>query len=237
MRSPFFCLPWILCSSLVWSTLVAIISGQNLIVEVEDDPNNKKYDRAWSLWKFCGCSTAQEGQGTVGGLGAIADYWSMGEGLFADMPYDIDYMPLDPFIVHINTTWLYSDNFYSSVVADYLASQNRTMRDGLMTDEEYAEAETYVYDVLAKEQQNVLLDYVHVGWDTVDEEGIFSVITDFRGHLPIRKDDELCWDGMHMYNVSTKDIKTVTNAVGFGGLTLDFYVKEGKNLCKDDTGF
>ena len=132
---------------------------------------------------------------------------------------------------------MYSDNFYSSVVADYLASSNKTSPTGMMTEQEMQEAETYVYDVLAKQQQELHLEYVHVGWDSVDEEGVFSFITDFRGHLPVNAGDELCWDGMHMYNVSTADIKSVLDVRGMGGLGLDFYVNEGKNLCKDVTGW
>ena len=93
---------------------LSCVAAENLIVEIEDDPNNEKYSRAWSLWKFCGCSKADTGDGTIGGLGAIADLWSMG-GAFANMAYDVDYMPLDPFLVHVNASWLYSDNFYSSV--------------------------------------------------------------------------------------------------------------------------
>ena len=215
---------------------LSCVAAENLIVEIEDDPNNEKYSRAWSLWKFCGCSTADTGDGTIGGLGAIADLWSMG-GAFANMAYDVDYMPLDPFLVHVNTSWLYSDNFYSSVVADYLASSNKTSPDGMMTEQEMQAAEDYVYDVLAKQQQEIHLEYVHIGWDSVDEEGVFSFITDFRGHVPVNKGDELCWDGMHMYNVSTADIASVMNVKGMGGLGLDFHVNEGKNLCKDVTGW
>jgi hypothetical protein len=208
----------------------------NLIVEIERDPNNEKYSRAWSLWKFCGCSTATLGDGTIGGLGAVADLWSMGN-VFSKMPYDVDYMPLDPFLVHLNTTWLYSDNFYSSVVADYLATENKKQGDTILDEAEVIAAENYVYDVLAKKVQEVHLDFVHVGWDTVDEEGVFSFITDFRGHLPVRNGDELCWDGMHMYNVSTANMESVMNVMGVGGLALDFHVNEGKNLCKDVTGW
>jgi len=208
----------------------------NLVVEIEDDPKNAKYDRQWSLWKFCGCSTAQGGGGLVGGLGAIADHWVMGEALNG-MPYDIDYMPLDPFMVHVNTSWLYSTDFYSSVIADYLASENKTQQGQVLSAEEYTQAETYVYDTLAAQEQALSLDYIHIGWDTVDEEGIFSFITDFRGHIPIQNGDEFCWDGMHMYNVSTANMKSVEQVVGMGGLTVDFYVKAGKNICKDVTGW
>jgi len=216
------------------------VSAANLVVEVEDDPNNEKYNRAWSLWKFCGCATATVGEGTMGGLGAIADAWSMGS-VFSDMPYDTDYMPLDPFMVHLNVTWLYSGDFYSGVVANYLSSDEhkatQTSSDGMMTDEDYQKAETYVYGTLAPQEQEVHLEYIHIGWDTVDEEGVFSFITDFRGHIPIRKGDEVCWDGMHMYNVSATAIETVKNIVGFGGVGLDFHVNEGLNLCKDVTGW
>ncbi|CAB9501925.1 expressed unknown protein [Seminavis robusta] len=228
------------CTPLLLPLLLILISyaahAENLIVEIEEDPNNEKYSRAWSLWKFCGCSTAGQGGGTLGGLGAIADLWSMGD-VFADMNYDVDYMPLDPFLVHINTTWLYSPDFYSTVVADYLASENKTRQNGMLSEQEVQAAEKYVYDVLAQQEQEVHLEYVHIGWDTVDEEGVFSFITDFRGHLPVRQGDQLCWDGMHMYNVSTADIESVMNVLGVGGLALDFHVNEGKNLCKDVTGW
>lgn len=216
-------------------------NGPNLIVEVEADPNNQKYNRAWSLWKFCGCATATADEGTIGGMGAIADHWSMGQ-VFADMDYDVDYMPLDPFMVHVNVSWLYSDHFYSSVVANYLASERNesSSSGGLLTDAEYQAAETYVYGTLAPQEQEVHLEYIHIGWDTVDEEGIFSFITDFRGHIPVRKGDEVCWDGMHMYNVSTAAIESVTDILSdtsFAGVGLDFHVGEGQNLCKDVTGW
>ena len=226
----------LLLVALLASSLAYLAAAENLIVEIEADPNNGKYNRAWSLWKFCGCAQATEGDGTIGGLGAIADYWSMGQ-VFADMPYDVDYMPLDPFMVHVNVSWLYSDNFYSGVVANYLAGENRSESAGMRTDAEYQEAETYVYGTLVPQEQEVHLEYVHIGWDTVDEEGVFSFITDFRGHIPIRKGDEVCWNGMHMYNVSTTAIETVQNIVGFGGVALDFHVNEGLNLCKDVTGW
>jgi hypothetical protein len=206
-------------------------------VEIEMDPNNEKYARAWSLWKFCGCTKATLGDGIIGGLGAVGDLWSMGSNVFSKMPYDVDYMPLDPFLVHINTTWLYSDNFYSSVVADYLATENTKQGSTMLDEAEVIAAENYVYDVLAKKVQDVHLDYVHVGWDTVDEEGVFSFITDFKGHLPVRKGDELCWDGMHMYNVSTANMQSVLNVLGSGGLAIDFRVNEKKNLCKAVTGW
>ena len=224
------------------SLLIAIVltstfsMAANLIVEIEDDPNNDKYSRAWSLWKFCGCNKATQGDGTIGGLGAVADLWSMGK-VFTKMPYDMDYMPLDPFIVHINTTWLYSGEFYTSVIADYLATENTKQGDTTFDEAEVVAAENYVYDVLAKKVQEIHLDYVHIGWDTVDGEGVFSFITDFRGHLPIRIGDELCWNGMHMYNVSTAVMESVVNVMGIGGLALDFHVKKGKNLCKDVTGW
>lgn len=222
--------------ALLLSQLLRTTLAENLIVEIEDDPNNEKYNRGWSLWKFCGCSKAQEGDGTIGGLGAIGDLWSMGDS-FENMAYDVDYMPLDPFLVHVNTSWLYSDDFYSSVVADYLAQGNHTSENGMMTEQEVKAAESYVYTVLAKQEQEVHLEYVHIGWDSVDEEGVFSFITDFRGHLPVNSGDELCWDGMHMYNVSTNDIASVMGVKGIGGLNLDFHVGEGKNLCKDVTGW
>jgi len=219
--------------------VLSFISAENLILEIEDDPNNAKYDRAWSLWKFCGCSKATDNRGTIGGMGAIADYWSMGQ-VFENMPYDTDYMPLDPFMVHLNVTWLYSADFYSSVIANYLAS-NRTQGSGtggILTDSEEKEAQRYVFETLAPQEQEVHLEYIHIGWDTVDEEGMFSFITDFRGHIPIRNGDEVCWDGMHMYNVSTAQIESVTNVMGMGaGVGLDFHVNEGLNLCKDVTGW
>ena len=64
------------------------------------------------------------------------------------------------------------------------------------------------------------------------EKGVFSFITNFCGHLPICIGDELCWNDMHMYNVLTAVMESVVNVMGIGGLALD-----GKNLCKDVTGW
>lgn len=221
-------------SYILLSIIVVFITSvnANLIVQISDDINNKKYNRDWTLWKFCGCSNATIGGGLLGGLGAVADLWSMGNTSFVDMSYDEEYMPIDPYLVTLNMTYLYTTEFYRTLMEEAVAeTYNSTAQ---MDDSDLQALEDSVYGgEIADANRQVFVDFVWVGWDTVDQEGVFSVITDFKGHLPVHKGDEVCWNGKHLYDVDSSLMKTNRGVMGVGGLELDFFVNDDINHCPD----
>jgi hypothetical protein len=74
---------------------------------------------------------------------------------------------------------------------------------------------------------------LHAGYDEIAQEGTFSIATDFKGHIPIKPGDELCWKGhFHMPLEAASLPEIVEGSASLAGLALNFY-NDGETHCHD----